>query len=91
MQLVHAGTASSHLSYNGQWRLEEISRSSPPLTLLTLHWRHDVFDLLVTPEAFVVMERVTTLHDVDLLGGEGSQRRGSSKMHCSLSAVSERP
>jgi hypothetical protein len=34
------------------------------LTLLTLHWRHGVFALLVTPEAFVAMEKVPPLYDV---------------------------
>jgi hypothetical protein len=37
---------------------------SHPLTLLTLHWRHEVFVLLFTPEAFVVMEKVSPLHGV---------------------------
>jgi hypothetical protein len=37
---------------------------SHPLTLLTLHWRHEVFVLLVTPEAFVVMEKVSPLYGV---------------------------
>jgi hypothetical protein len=37
---------------------------SRPLTLLTLHCRHEVFDLLVTPEAFVVMEKVSPLYGV---------------------------
>lgn len=35
-----------------------------PLTLLTLHWRHEVFVLLFTPEAFVVMEKVSPLYGV---------------------------
>jgi len=64
VQLVHAGMASSHLSCDGQWRLEELSQSFLPLTLLILHWRHEVFDLLVTPEAFVVMEKDPALNDV---------------------------
>jgi hypothetical protein len=37
---------------------------SRPLTLLTLHCRHEVFGLLVTPEAFVVMEKVSPLYGV---------------------------
>jgi hypothetical protein len=37
---------------------------SRPLTLLTLYWRHEVLSLLVTPEAFVVMEKVPPLHHV---------------------------
>jgi hypothetical protein len=62
------------------------SRHVCRLTLLTLHWRHEVLDLFVTPEAFAVMEKVPPLFDVYCQVGEGSLRRGSSKAHDSLSA-----